>query len=610
MSPREGLNQPVESRDESQRRASELATLYEVARTLLGARTQAQVAARIVLSGMGALGVRSGAAFVVDERGRYELLFASGIDEAGPGDWIAVPAATREWILREGIFSLFGPAAARGLGPLRDLLVERYDAVCGSAVVDSHGLSGLLLFGPRLLPGGEDEGLFGLLESMTALASQALGAHSARAGPKPEAARSMARRRTTGPARTLDDLRQQCPALRTMVGESESLLETCQDLVAVARTRFPVLLTGESGVGKELAARAIHELSERGEAPFEVADCASIPRELIESELFGHVRGAFTGAHRDRRGAFELAHRGTLFLDEIGEMPLQLQTRLLRVLQESRFRRVGDESLIEVDVRVIAATNRDLRAEVTHRRFREDLYYRLNVFAVPIPPLRERLEDLEPLIRHFMGRQARELDVDDWLIDAEVIQALQRHAWPGNIRELANLCAGLAVRARATEHVTVAELEQVWRRQHPDEHPPWDGDPVAPRGRLGDWVLDHVRAARFNLIEAARLLKRRKRAGQKVPLTERSALSYYLTGEILRALVESDGDPYAATRTLAGDDELMPRVAGRVRKVCDTLRDARGDPSVVRRHFAKLPAGYETLLSRAAALSGGARRSE
>src|SRR5206468_11865670 len=172
-------------------------------------------------------------------------------------------------------------------------------------------------------------------------------------------------------------------------GESPALLETCQDLMAVAETHFPALLSGESGVGKELAARAIHELSDRAEGPFEVVDCGSIPRELIESELFGHVRGSFTGAHRDRKGAFELAHRCTLFLDEMGEMPLQLQTRLLRVVQEGRFRRVGDEEPVETDVRVVAATNRDLRAEVAAQRFREDLFYRLNVFAVRWPPLRE-----------------------------------------------------------------------------------------------------------------------------------------------------------------------------------------------------------------------------
>jgi transcriptional regulator with GAF, ATPase, and Fis domain len=601
MSPHNAIDERIET-DDSRRRASELATLYEVARSLLGARNANQVAARIVLSGMGALGVRSGAMFVADDRGRYELLYASGVEGVGPGDGVSISPGVREWILREGVFLLSGPAA-RGLAALRNSLVERYDAVIGAAVVDAHGLSGLLVFGPRLLALDAGENLLPLLDSMAALVGQALGNRPVDEPSGATRSGGTRRRASGGPARMLDDLRARHPALATMEGESELLLETCQDLVAVARTRFPVMLTGESGVGKELAARAIHELSERCSGPLEVADCGSIPRELIESELFGHVRGAFTGAHRDRRGAFEMAHRGTLFLDEIGEMPLQLQTRLLRVLQEARFRRVGDEGLVEVDVRVIAATNRDLRGEVTSGRFREDLFYRLNVFAVRIPPLRERPEDLGPLVRFFMGRQAGELDVEEWSIDGDVMEALERHTWPGNVRELGNLCAGLAVRARATGHVTLEELGQVWRRQHPDEEPPWQGTPTAARGRLGDWVLEHARAARFNLIEVARLLKRRKRAGHVVPLTERSALSYYLTGEILCALAEAEGDPDAAARALAGDEDLVPRVEGRVRKIWDTLKTAEGDVTALRRHFAKLPAGYEAPLRRASALA-------
>jgi transcriptional regulator with GAF, ATPase, and Fis domain len=327
-------------------------------------------------------------------------------------------------------------------------------------------------------------------------------------------------------------------------------------------------------------------------------DCGSIPRELIESELFGHVRGAFTGAHRDRRGAFELAHRGTLFLDEIGEMPLPLQKRLLRVLQEGRFRRVGDEHLIEGDVRIVAATNRDLHAEVRAKRFREDLYYRLSVFSIRIPPLRERIEDLVPLLRHILLRQCRELGVKAWEMDGDVIGALGEYSWPGNIRELTNLCAALTVRARQDGHITRDDLDHVWRRQHAGEDPPWSGASRAPRGRLGDWVLVQARAARFNLIEAARLLQRRKRSGQGVPLTERSALSYYLVGEILRGLVESEGEPEAAARSVAGNEELVARVAPRVKKVCDALRAARTEAEL-KRSFAKLPSGYEDILQRA-----------
>ncbi len=365
-----------------------------------------------------------------------------------------------------------------------------------------------------------------------------------------------------------------------MIGESHALLETCQDLVAVAGTRFPVLLSGESGVGKELAARAIHDLSARTEGPFEVVDCGSIPRELIESELFGHVKGSFTGAHRDRRGAFEMAHRGTLFLDEIGEMPLQLQTRLLRVLQEGRIRRVGDERPISVDVRVIAATNRDLRAEVAAKGFREDLYYRLNVFSVRLSPLRERVGDIQVLLRHFLGDQGHELGVAEWVVEAEVVESLETYHWPGNIRELANLAAALTVRTRNDGHIVMDDLNQVWRRQHG-----------------GAWVLEQARACRFNLIEAARSLKRRKRQGQQVPITERSALSYYLTGEILRALVEAGGDAAQAAKSLAGDEELEARMLPRVQKVREALANVggNGDPG----RFGKLPADYDAVLKQA-----------
>jgi len=582
---------PRDLPDDPRRRARELATLYEVARALLGARDQAQAASRIVLSGMGALGVRSGAMFATDERGRCRLLHAAGLPDVDPGASLLLPAPAREWALRQGAFAL---GSARGLGAAREPLTGRWDGAFAAAVADAHGLAALLVFGPRLFAGDDDETL-PLLESLAGLAGQALQAFPAGAD-RP--------RERKAAARSIEALREQHPPLRAMVGSGAALLETCEDLLAVAPTRFPVLLTGESGAGKELAARAIHELSERSAGPLEVADCASIPRELIESELFGHVRGAFTGAHRDRRGSFELAHRGTLFLDEIGEMPMQLQTRLLRVLQEGRFRRVGDEQVIEVDVRVIAATNRDLRAEVQRRRFREDLFYRLNVFAVRVPPLRERLEDLTALVRHFLARQARDLGVREWQLDPAVIPALERHAWPGNVRELSNFCAGLGVRARAAGRIALDDLDQVWRRQHGGEHAPWAATPAAAsRGRVGDWALEQARASRFNLIEAARLLKRRQRNGQRVPLTERSALSYYLTGEILRALAETGGDPDVAARRVAGDEDSVARVAGRVRKIVDVLRATRGEEEPLRRRFAKLPAGYEEYLERAARLA-------
>ena len=603
MSAKSDWPEQMDVREDPQRRLAELSSLYEAARALLGARDHQQVAARIVRSGMGVLGARSGAMFVADDRGRYRLLHCATIEDAERGEHLPIPAQPREWLLREGAFVMVGAATARGLAELRDRLVERYDATLGAAVSDAHGLLGLLVFGPRLLPSGYDDGHLALLDSLAALAAQSLAARPVRdaaatdglATTETNARRGGAPR---GPARDQEALREAHPPLRAMVGQSAAMLEMCQELVAVAPTPFPVLLTGESGVGKELAAHAIHELSERSSGPFEVVDCGSIPRDLIESELFGHVRGAFTGAHRDRRGAFDLAQRGTLFLDEIGEMPLPLQKRLLRVLQEGRFRRVGDEHLIEGDVRVVAATNRDLHVEVGAKRFREDLYYRLSVFSIRIPPLRERIDDLVPLMRHILMRQCRELGVKTCEVDGDVIGALAEHAWPGNIRELTNLCAALSVRAREDGHITRDDLDHVWRRQHGGQDPPWSGASRTSRGRLGDWVLVQARAARFNLIEAARLLQRRKRSGQSVPLTERSALSYYLVGEILRALVEAEGDADEAARAVAGCEDLVARIVPRVNKICEVLRGVR-DEANLRHSFSKLPAGYEEILFRA-----------
>jgi transcriptional regulator with GAF, ATPase, and Fis domain len=205
------------------------------------------------------------------------------------------------------------------------------------------------------------------------------------------------------------------------------------------------LLRGETGVGKEVLARALHEWSLRADGPLVRVNCASIPRELFESEFFGHVRGAFTGAHRDRVGRFELAHGGTLFLDEIGEVPLELQPKLLRVLQEGELERVGDDRTRRVDVRVITATNRVLEREVEAGRFRSDLYYRLAVFPVLVPPLRERVEDIVPLARLFLAEHARRVGHVELELTPEDERALMTYPWPGNVRELANVIERAAI---------------------------------------------------------------------------------------------------------------------------------------------------------------------
>jgi formate hydrogenlyase transcriptional activator len=206
----------------------------------------------------------------------------------------------------------------------------------------------------------------------------------------------------------------------------------------VAPTSSAVLIQGETGTGKELIAKAIHEESPRRNGPCVRINCAAMPAGLLESELFGHERGAYTGAYTQTTGRFQMAHRGTLFLDEIGELPLELQPKLLRVLQEQEFERIGGGRTIRVDVRIVAATNQDLAEMVGQRRFRADLYYRLNVFPIAIPPLRERVGDIEALVRHFVQKFAQSMGKDIVHIPDEAMRLMELHDWPGNIRELQN----------------------------------------------------------------------------------------------------------------------------------------------------------------------------
>ena len=224
-----------------------------------------------------------------------------------------------------------------------------------------------------------------------------------------------------------------------MIGESQALRRVREQIAQVAATDSTVLIQGETGTGKELVARAIHERSARRDRPLVCLNCAALPRELVESELFGHERGAFTGAIQQRRGRFELADGGTLFLDEVGDLPAEAQAKLLRVLQEREFERLGATRTLRVDVRVIAATNRALQAEVGEGRFRADLYFRLAVFPIALPPLRERRDDIPRLLQHFAQRTARRLGrAIDGIAPSFVARACA-HDWPGNIRELENL---------------------------------------------------------------------------------------------------------------------------------------------------------------------------
>src|SRR5436190_6527102 len=240
-------------------------------------------------------------------------------------------------------------------------------------------------------------------------------------------------------------LRARVDAQHTMVGESYAMVKLREQVTIAAPTNGRVLIFGENGTGKELVARNIHALSRRRTGPFVEVNCAAIPEELIESELFGHVRGAFTGAVADRRGKFELAHGGTIFLDEIGDMSLKTQAKVLRVLQEQVMEPVGGSNRIRVDVRVLAATNKDLTAEIRAGNFRDDLYFRLNVVPIFVPSLRERQDDVPLLADHFMAMLAREYGRRVKTFDAQAMAALKEYSWPGNVRELRNLVERLII---------------------------------------------------------------------------------------------------------------------------------------------------------------------
>ena len=276
-----------------------------------------------------------------------------------------------------------------------------------------------------------------------------------------------------------------------IVGQSPVLKQVLKQVEIVSPTDSTVLIQGETGTGKELIARAIHHLSGRRDRTFVKLNCAAIPTGLLESELFGHEKGAFTGAIAQRLGRFELAHGGTLFLDEVGDIPLELQSKLLRVLQEQEFERLGSTRTIRVDVRLVAATNRDLVAMVAEKQFRSDLYYRLNVFPIVNPPLRERRDDIAALVRYFTQKFARRMNKRIESIPTEAMAVLSSYAWPGNIRELENLIERAVIVSRGSRlEVPLAELEQAGRiaAAGPSEAP-------RPLTTLEEAEREHIRGA-------------------------------------------------------------------------------------------------------------------
>jgi len=331
-----------------------------------------------------------------------------------------------------------------------------------------------------------------------------------------------------------------------IIGEAPSMQEVFRAVGRLARSNITVLINGESGTGKELVARALHRHSPRSERPFIALNMAAIPRDLLESELFGHERGAFTGAQARREGRFEQADRGTLFLDEIGDMPAELQTRLLRVLSDGEFYRVGGTAPIRVDVRIIAATHQNLDELARQGRFREDLFHRLNVIRIHLPALRDRREDIPLLMRHFLVQAARELGCEVKLLQPSAIDQLQRLDWPGNVRQLENTARWLTVMASSKE-------------VHADDLPPELNAVGAALDRDEPWEAVFRRWARQSL-----------KRGETALLDQ--ALPAFETVLIQTALEHTGGRRQDAARLLGWGRNTLTR------KIKELALDLGGDP--------------------------------
>jgi len=600
------------------KRLYELKSLLEVTRDITSAPDEESVLKLFLRSCISMVQAESAAVFHYEPvTGRLRL-----VDERNLPDPKKRPTAV---LSADEVGFLEGPEAREGLvlgsarltPDARDFAREQgswlgaWEAEALVPLVARGGLWGVAVFGPRLLERKYGATALGLLIAAAQTAATTLETVGHAEVGSGSSARPAAR---VSPRTPTPELVEH-PALLGIVGESAALKTALTEISRVAPTRFPLLILGPTGTGKELAAHAIHRLSPRAEGPFEVVDCGSIPRELIESELFGHVKGAFTGATRDRRGAFELAHGGTLFLDEVGELPSMAQTRLLRILQEGQLRRVGDERQVHVNVRVVAATNRELLEEVAAGRFRSDLYYRLSVFTLRMPALAERRGDLPLLVEHLLNRLSVETDHPKPRLSQAVMRRLQEYSYPGNIRELQNVLAALMIRHGGEEPrpedldillgggVSVASPES----------DPFDDD-LPSRGDaegVGRWVLDQLRKCDFNVSQAERALDRLQRspAGKAAaPVADRSSLTYYLQGECFRAFAESEFNLDIAARAIARQPDLesqararMERFLGFVAEVASGSSDAAGAQRACRERLPKLPAHYATYLDQVAA---------
>jgi transcriptional regulator with GAF, ATPase, and Fis domain len=610
--------EPISSSEEEPmpdlaREYSDACSLLEIARSLLGANRPSEILGRFLHSILGLTGASHTVGYLyTPSRRRLGVAVAFGLTPPEKRGQLVLTRA-EDRLLAECAEAAVFPVSAGGDGgyePLPDGRLRRWatslDAAFLLPLVIRGNLLGVAAVGHRI--GGEpySSGTLELLERAAALAAQAVESTALAEIPAERQYPTVPETHAKAPAqisRRLRELRAKHPILGRILGESPAMLRLLEEAQSVAPTRCPVLIQGETGCGKELLARSVHEMSPRAKAPFEVVDCGSIPKDLIESELFGHERGSFTGAVRERRGLFEMAHHGTIFLDELGELPLSAQTRLLRVLQEGCFRRVGGEETIQVDVRVVAATNRDLWEEVEGGRFRSDLFYRVSVLTLHVPPLRERLGDIPILARHFAKVAAEEMGTPELRIDAALERRLLDHRYPGNIRELQNLITALAVGGHPGSGTY--DIDRMIRR--PAGIPAPGPQPKRGERSMGNWVVTHLRRHGFNVAAAGRSLKEaQSREGTlDAPVADRTTLTYYLQGECLREFCESDFDLERASHALAGGPYLTGVVTRRLRsllRILASAADSHGDLDGARRlcerRMPKLPSPYHDYVGR------------
>ncbi len=600
-------------------RIYELTTLYEVSRVLLGSSSPEHLAFDVLTATMGLTGSTWGILWAAaDDLGTLVCLRSCGHQVFSPEpvtlphDWATLLADRSQPVLweeakaggsaGESLFTSPVPGWLKSLEP--ELILP----------LSEHGrLLGLIGLGPNSLNQQYEPFLLSLLGSVSHLVALALNRYISSgvySGLKPALS-------------SLNAYRQQYPILSEIVGESQAVIDLYKDLTAVAHASCTVLLEGETGSGKELAARVLHNLSPRRDGPFIEVDCGAIPENLIESELFGHTKGSFTSATQDRRGVFEMASGGSLFLDEVSNLPMLTQARLLRVLQERRFRPLGGEKSIEVDVRIIAATNKDLQREVQKKNFREDLLYRLHVYPIRLPSLRERQEDIEILASHFLELSAGDNRMPVPTMTRDFIDWLKHRKFPGNVRELKHLMEQALLRSIGKENLYLEELEEALTR-HPLA-PAWgpeeEGEGFAPEpvreprvypekaGELrGAWVLEMLRRHRFNVKATAEMLSSLAHAdpAHPPPLTDRSSLTYYLQGECFKLYLDFNGDMERASMELAGDNpETAVTARSRLTRYvkaaeeelmeCSGVTDAR---EMLGRKFSKLPEDYVGILDR------------